>query len=80
LSVRRTLLYGHKSEGEAKGGGSFSYAHVTEVLENHTLAGRSVTNIAGSEKQRVALARSLRTSPRLLLLDEPLANLDTRLG
>ena len=77
LSVRGNLLYGHKAVSETDP--LFRFAHVARVLEIEPLLSRGIGNLSGGEKQRVALARALLSSPRLLLLDEPLSSLDARL-
>jgi molybdate transport system ATP-binding protein len=77
LSVRQNLLYGSRHRPDPSP--LFNYEHITQVLEIESLTERRVNNLSGGEKQRVALARALLTSPRILLLDEPLASLDSGL-
>jgi molybdate transport system ATP-binding protein len=76
LSVLQNLLYGRRPGRE---GNLFSLEYLADLLEIKPLFERGIAKLSGGEKQRVALARALLSSPRLLLLDEPLASLDLRL-
>ncbi|MBC7609664.1 MAG: molybdenum ABC transporter ATP-binding protein [Polaromonas sp.] len=74
LDVRRNLDFGRSRVPLALRRVSLDQA--IELLGIEKLLRRRTDTLSGGERQRVAIARALATSPRLLLMDEPLASLD----
>jgi molybdate transport system ATP-binding protein len=75
LTVAANLDYGRRMNGLTRN--PADWQHVVDMLDIGHLLARRPGKLSGGERQRVAVGRALLTRPRLLLLDEPLASLDT---
>ena len=79
LTVKDNVAYGLKAQKVPRGEIRRRVKDALELVQIAQLAGRRPNELSGGQLQRVALARAFVIEPRVLLMDEPLSNLDAKL-
>ena len=79
MTVFQNVAYPLEGEGVSKGEIRKRVEHVLALVGLERFIDRPAPFLSGGEQQRVALARALVAEPEVLLLDEPLSNLDAKL-
>tara|TARA_B100000676_G_C17857987_1_gene721795 strand:+ start:114 stop:842 length:729 start_codon:yes stop_codon:yes gene_type:complete len=77
MNVIQNIRYGYDMTPKTKQ--RVNLDELIEIFQLNNLVKRSTKNLSGGEKQRVDIARSIATSPDLLLMDEPIVSLDIKL-
>ncbi|MES2307740.1 MAG: ABC transporter ATP-binding protein [Verrucomicrobiota bacterium] len=79
LTVRENVAFGLEQKRLSKSEIQTKTLEALKQVRMDSFADRSPAQLSGGQQQRVALARALAVQPKLLMLDEPLSNLDARL-
>jgi ABC-type sulfate/molybdate transport systems ATPase subunit len=77
LTVSQNIIFGLRARGVHKDEALSRALGMMEKLDIHAFAEKRPHELSGGQQQRVALARTLVTQPKILLLDEPTTALDT---